>query len=318
MAQMLMTSWRHGFDNVEDEPTHGGNPGDALSQLLNALAPNTPAIDEKAHERMSAAIAGVAKRFPDRHQEADKVKAVVQELEQYHNATEQALEEQLDSWRGLAKKLLCELSEFVPDADAVGFQSLGQKVGMLSTGAEITGFADLLHTFLHPAGSGSRELADYAFQSPDLSAANDNATGLRGGGAAVEHLQSVLDRAQVGFVAVFQLSCLNVIGERFGDAAVEDCLMAVSAFLTERLERDDAIYHWNDTTLLAIFEGRNNKGVLAKELERIASQNRDITITIAGRTVLIRIPMTFDLSPVSGFRSGNDLYKLASTPGVTM
>jgi hypothetical protein len=107
-----------------------------------------------------------------------------------------------------------------------------------------------------------------------------------------------------------------VIEERFGITAVEDCVMAVSAFLTERLESDDAIYHWNDTTLLAIFEGRNNKGILSKELERIASQNRDITININDRTVLIRVPLAFELSPVSGFRSGDDLYKFSPSKTV--
>ena len=321
MAQMLMTSWSQGFDGEEQEE----NPkeqraGESLTLLLDALAKNTPAIDARAQEQLSAAIAGVIKKSPDRQHEAEKLKlvqTVVHELEHYHSATEDALREQLNGWRGLVKKLVHELGvNGGADADESGFHRLMADIATVSSSQDLQTYSELLQTVLHAPGPRNRVADKRPPLENSACATNDNAAGLRGGGAAVAHLQSVLDRCQVGFVAVIQLSCMNVIEERFGITAVEDCVMAVSAFLTERLESDDAIYHWNDTTLLAIFEGRNNKGILSKELERIASQNRDITININDRTVLIRVPLAFELSPVSGFRSGDDLYKFSPSKTV--
>ncbi len=316
MAQMLMTSWSQGFDGKEQEENPKGlRAGESLTRLLDALAKNTPAIDARAREQLSAAIAGVIKKSPDRLHEGEKIKlvqTVVRELEHYRSATEEALHEQLDGWRGLVKKLVHEVgARGSANADEPGFHRLMADIATLSTKQDLQDYSELLQTVLHTPSPRNRVADKRPSIQNDTCAANDNAAGLPGGGAAVAHLQSVLDRCQVGFVAVIQLSCMNVIEERFGITAVEDCVMAVSAFLTERLESDDAIYHWNDTTLLAIFEGRNNKGILSKELERIASQNRDITININDRTVLIRVPLAFELSPVSGFHSGDDLYKFS-------
>ena len=319
MAQMFTTSWSQGFDGEEDEVSKAPKAVESLTQLLEALAKNTPAIDAPAKEQLNAAIAGVIKKSPDRVHEAEKIKlvqTVVQELEHYHSASEAALRAQVEGWRGMVKKLVHEVGENRgADADQGSFHRLMEGIEILSTSQNLQDYSDLLQSVLLAAGSKKKKVVNKRSPIADNACAiNDNAAGLRGGGAAVAHLQSVLDRCQAGFVAVIQLSCMNVIEDRFGITAVEDCVMAVSAFLTERLERDDAIYHWNDTTLLAIFEGRNNKGLLSKELERIASQNRDITININGRTVLIRVPLAFQLSPVSGFHTGDDLYKFSPQP----
>jgi GGDEF domain-containing protein len=101
-----------------------------------------------------------------------------------------------------------------------------------------------------------------------------------------------------------------MINQRFGPEAVEDCLMAVSAFLTESLNSDDAIYHWSDSSLLAILQGRANEQILTAELERIAMQNRETTVSIGGRATVLRIPITFDLTPIERLKSADDLYKI--------
>lgn len=315
MAQMLMTSW--GQTSTADEATSKVvKAGECLSDLIDAVAQNVPEVDAQSHKQFLASLATIIKQTPDRLQEPDKVKAVqmvVHELERHHKTTEDALKEQLDGWRGVVKSLVRELAKSaVSDAEVERIHRLKQRIPTLATNHDLEAFSEQLDTLLHTDNSKSKVAEHLHSKAANLSTANDNAAGLRGGGAAVAHLQRALDRAQVGFVAVFQLSCLNVIGERFGEAAVEDCLMAVSAFLTQRLESgDDAVYHWNDTTLLAIIEGRKNQGTLSRELDRIASQNRDITVNIAGRTVLLRIPLAFELTPISGFRSADDLYKLS-------
>ena len=85
-----------------------------------------------------------------------------------------------------------------------------------------------------------------------------------------------------GFIVLFRLSCLDVISQRFGPEAVEDCLMAVSAFLTAGLHSDDSIYHWSDSALLAILQGRSSEYMVSAELDRIIAQNRESSINVAG------------------------------------
>jgi hypothetical protein len=88
--------------------------------------------------------------------------------------------------------------------------------------------------------------------------------------------------------------------------------MAVSAFLTSSLHGDDTIYHWSDSSLLAILQGRPNEQILAAELQRIASQNRESSINVAGRAIMLRIPLAFDLTPINRLRTAEDLYRLSA------
>jgi GGDEF domain-containing protein len=119
-----------------------------------------------------------------------------------------------------------------------------------------------------------------------------------------------LENGDKAFIVLFRLSCLNMINQRFGPEAVEDCLMAVSAFLTQSLHSDDAIYHWSDSSLLAILLGRANEQILTAELDRIANQNRETTVNIGGRATMLRIPITFDLTPIDRLKSADDLRKI--------
>lgn len=88
--------------------------------------------------------------------------------------------------------------------------------------------------------------------------------------------------------------------------------MAVSAFLTASLQGDDAIYHWNDSSLLAVLQGRPSEPILLAELQRIASQNRDSSIQVAGRTIVLRIPLAVELTPIDRLRVAEDLYRLST------
>ena len=115
-----------------------------------------------------------------------------------------------------------------------------------------------------------------------------------------------------GFIVLFRLNCLDVISQRFGPEAVEDCLMSVSAFLTAGLESDDAIFHWSDSALLAILRGRYSEFMVAAELDRVIAQNRESSINVAGRAIMLRIPVTFELTPISKLRSADDLLKISA------
>jgi hypothetical protein len=87
--------------------------------------------------------------------------------------------------------------------------------------------------------------------------------------------------------------------------------MAVSACLTAGLHSDDAIFHWSDSSLVAILLGRPNEHLLNAELRRIIAKNSDINVNIGGRSIMLRIPLTYELTPIEKFKTADDLYKLS-------
>jgi GGDEF domain-containing protein len=223
-------------------------------------------------------------------------------------------------WRAVVSFLFRELLRSLGiDASASNPSALLRKLAGATSAQATQELHDRLEAFLHPAGAESAPVEASQFRTADHSTENLNASGLRGGGSAIEHVKRLLESGDRAFVVLFRLSCLNMINQRFGPEAVEDCLMAVSAFLTQSLNSDDAIYHWSDSSLLAILQGRANDQILSAELDRIATQNRETTVNIGGRATMLRIPITFDLTPIERLKTADDLYKitLLTTSGRT-
>jgi GGDEF domain-containing protein len=142
---------------------------------------------------------------------------------------------------------------------------------------------------------------------------NDNAAGLRGGGAAFKHVSRIMEGDNKGYLVLFQLGCLDVIGERFGMDAVQDSLMAVAAFLSHSLRSDDAIYHWSDSSLLAVLQTPASVPIIAAAMRRVIDNNRDVTIQMGGRTVMLRVPLEFEIIPISSLTTTEDLNKLCAS-----
>ncbi len=209
-------------------------------------------------------------------------------------------------------KLLTELLDRLGiDAGSAEAAPLARRVSSLLSAEEIHGFIVLLTDFLRVGAVDPKTGQALQLKAADRSIANDNAAGLRGGGAAVEHVKRIMERGAPGFAVLFQLGLLDVIGERFGMEAVQDGLMAVSAFLTSSLRNDDAIYHWSDSSLLAVLQSPATEPILAAAMRRIVENNRDITVQIKDRSVMLRIPLEFDIIPIGSLRSADDLYKLS-------
>jgi len=57
--------------------------------------------------------------------------------------------------------------------------------------------------------------------------------------------------------------------------------------------------------------GRPNDHILTAELNRISAKNTDICVNIGGRSIMLRIPFSFDLHPIERFKTADDLYKLS-------
>jgi len=288
-----------------------------LTLLARGAVAGVPAIDAEGYRALRSGVEELALRLTEPLADGERlelIRSVVREFENYRNSAEGALREQLAAWRNAVTSLLSELlADLGVDSASPEAAPLLQLVKRLTTAEEISAWCEKLNLYLHPAdGKGpAYELAE-RLKSADCSTANDNAAGLRGAGSAVEHLRKMMKDGADGFIVLFRLSCLDVISQRFGPEAVEDCLMAVSAFLIAGLESTDTIYHWSDSALLAILRGRYSEFMVAAELDRIIAQNRESSINVAGRATMLRIPISFELTPINQLRSAEDLLKISA------
>ena len=311
-----LSGWGQSHSSASDE-TGLAAVERCLTLLVEGAAAGVPELDADCYRTFRAKVAELSRRLPDRLPEEEKlalISSILREFESYRNGAEAALREQLTAWRNLVSTLLGELlANLGVDPASASAAPLAQTVKRLVTGVEINGCRETINLFLHPlAGKGPAEQMEARLRAADSSTANDNAAGLRGGGSAVEHLRKIMAAGGDGFIVLFRLSCLDIISQRFGPEAVEDCLMAVSAFLTAGLESSDAIYHWSDSALLAILQGRFSEMIVTAELNRIIAQNRESTVKVAGRATMLRIPITFELTPINRLQNADDLLRMSA------
>jgi GGDEF domain-containing protein len=285
-----------------------------LTLVVEGAALGVPEVDGEAYKEFRESVAKSALRLPDHIPDEEKlaqIRAVLHEFENYRDRSDGELRNRTTEWRALVSLLFTELLKSLGiSPSAANAEQLLRKIACVASSVSIEDYRQKMESFLHPDGANSTPAEASQFQTADHTTANDNAAGLRGGGSAIEHVKRILQSGGKGFIVLFRLSCLNMINQRFGAEAVEDCLMAVAAFLTQSLHSDDAIYHWSDSSLLAILQGRANEQILTAELERIAMQNRETAVNIGGRSTMLRIPITFDPTPIERLQSAEDLYKI--------
>jgi GGDEF domain-containing protein len=307
-------------DQPEPALTHarvaGANSANLLNVLLHGIVESMPEIDAKRSKEFRTSVGGMARLLQERMPEAEKagaIQTVLLELEEYRRSVEGEIRDRQNGWRALGTTLLQELlASMGIGGSAAGSIPLMEKMANLSTGEEIQAYRGQLAEFLHPLDDNDDDLdITSPLDAENHSMGSDNAAGLQGGGKAIEDLQAIMNRGGRGFVVSFRIGCLTIINERFGWEAVQDCLTAVSSYLTHSLHSDDAVYHWSNSTLLAILQGRPSQQILTAELQRIATSNRETTIKIGGRTIMLRIPLEFEITPISKLRVAADLYKIA-------
>lgn len=295
------------------QDAEGCNPERFLTLLVEGAARSVPEVDTEIYRSFRDNLAKLAMQLPDRLPPEEKlaqIRAVLNEFDTYRKGTEGALRERLAGWRSLTAFLYNELlGSLGIDPSSPQAAQLLHATGSVATAQNIKEYHDQLDLFLHPKGATSSPGAA-EFRKADHTTANDNAAGLRGGGSAIEHVKRLMEGGGKAFIVLFRLSCLSMINQRFGPEAVEDCLMAVAAFLTQSLHSDDAIYHWSDSSLLAILEGRANEQILTVELERVSAQNRETTVVIGGRSTMLRIPLMYDIHPLEQLNTAEDLRKI--------
>lgn len=303
-------------DVAERKEAGASGTGRSLTQLAEGAAANLLEVAPSDYKEFRGKVGQLAQQMRDGLPEADRlalIREVIQEFEHYRGASEDELRNRLRGWRALASKLLMDLlARTGIDAGSGNAAPLVQKVGSLQTGTEIDGYLIELAEFFSLGNSDNRASRASQLTAADRSTANDNAAGLRGGGAAFKHVSRIMEEDNQGYLVLFQLGCLEMIGERFGVAAVQDGVMAVSAFLTHSLRSDDAIYHWSDSSLLAVLQTPASVPIVAAAMRRVIDNNRDITIQMGGRTVMLRVPLEFEIIPISRLTTAEDLNKLAA------
>jgi GGDEF domain-containing protein len=292
------------------------NPDLCLTMLIEGATLGVPEVDAQAYRRFRSNVDNLVHKMAGNLPTEERVtliRGIVQEFDTYRAETETAMREALVGWRGLIAKLFGKLMTSLGiEAQNPDVFSLNQRIRHLTTAPEIEAWDEKLNSFLDPrSGIAPVDDSPARMRMADTSTANDNLTGLHGGGRALERLTQLIESADRGFVVLFRLGCLNLINERFGEEAVEDAVMAVSSYLTHSLRKEDAIYHWTDASLLAILDKRSNEHILNAELKRIVALNRDVNINIGGRTVMLRIPIEFDAVPIARLRSADDVRKLS-------
>ena len=298
----------------DGKPAGLQNPERFLTLIVEGAALGVPEIDEQAYKDFRSNVSKLSLQLPDRLPDEEKlaqIRNVLREFANYRREGEEELRNRTAAWRVLASFLFKDMLRSLGiDPSAAKADQVLRKIGSAAAAQNIQDLHSALDSFLHPAGADSAPAEASQFRVADHSTANDNAAGLHGGGSAIERLKGIMESGGKGFIVLFRLTCLNMINQRFGSEAVDDCLMAVAAFLTQSLHSDDSIYHWSDSSLLAILQGRANEQILNAELERIVFQNRETSVNIGGRGTMLRIPITFDLTPIDRLQSAEDLYKI--------
>jgi len=308
-----MCAWR-----ISGPQPNVGPPGSAerraLGLLLEGVAINQPQIDIAAYRKFRSAILRSSVALVQRQSEADllqTVASIVREFEIYRTESEAILESQTKEWRQMAGLFI----SFLGARGAVDLESeLWTKITIeLTSAASLESIQALRLKLQKLLQQSSEEIAVRQMErneEQDRSTANDNAAGLRGGGAAIEHVRRMIFESRPGHIGLFRLSCLDVVGERFGAEGIQDCLMAVSAFLIENLRAEDTVYHWSESSLLAVCDRKVREDILVAELNRVLARNRDFNINIGDRTIMLRIPIDLQLFPVTEFSSADDLRQL--------
>jgi hypothetical protein len=315
MKLRQMTTWSKPGTAVQDEPASQVAER-SLTLLAEGAAGNMLAVNPADFDNFREKVKQLAIQMREGLPEDDKlalIRGVIHEFEFYRKISEDAVRERIAGWRTLTLKLLVDLlTRTGIDPASTDAAPLTQRIASLLTGEEINGFLIQVTEFFRLGNVDSRTYRAAQLTVADRTTANDNAAGLRGGGAAVDHVRRVMDRKVAGYAVLFKLNCLDMIGERFGMEAVQDSMMAVSAFLTHSLRSDDAVYHWTDSSLLAILQTPVNLPILKAAMRRIVDNNRDITVQMSGRKVMLRIPLDFEITPISQLRNAEDLNKLSA------
>jgi len=291
----------------------------AVALLLEGVATSQLVIDLAGYRSFRASILRSPLNLPELLPEQElvgEVKSVVREFERYRTASDATLKARRTEWRQAISQLAQMLATYHRiDQTSDMWTGMSMQLTSATTAEEIAALRQKLVQLFQSVQSESTARRIREIEKQDMSTANHNAAGLRGGGAAIEHVDQLIADGKPGCIGLFRLNCLDVVGERFGQEGIQDCLMSVAAFLTQNLSGEDSIYHWSESSLVAICERRIRADILTAEWNRVLARNRDFTICIGGRNIMLRIPIHLEVFPLSQVSTADDLKQLLAERG---
>lgn len=135
----------------------------------------------------------------------------------------------------------------------------------------------------------------------------ESPTGLKGFPEAKVQLEEMLKNVEAGFVAFFHLTGVRMIESRFGYEAAQDCLMSVSSQLVQGMQSADRLYHLDKDVLMGILMNRPSREFAIGEMNRVAAQNRELTMRLEGRTVMLRVPISVTLHFILDYQTADEI-----------
>ena len=115
-------------------------------------------------------------------------------------------------------------------------------------------------------------------------------------------IRSSLAKSQTGYVAIFRLVSLELVARRFGVGGLCELRQVIRRCLLKNLQPEDRIYDLAQDTFLAVCDRRTHPArqeQLSAELCRVLARNRDFPIHVGERKIMLRIPISVAIHPVS-------------------
>lgn len=277
-----------------------------LVQLLDSIHgqrfdDRTPSYSE-FHEKMSQ----MARKLTECSTVDDKFLALQQtlyEIHRYQEGKAKDLQKPEFTWRALAATLLCAL--FTPnDAKRLSAREdrlLGEAM-LRNLNEGMDTFQDAMRSHPRLNAENTRPVEDWrpSFEK------DSNPTSLRCGDEALNRIEGMLERQAKGYVIVFRLGCLDLVGERFGLEAVEESLRSVSAYLADSIRRYAELFFWNESTFATIVETRAPEKALRTTIVHIINNNRSAFVQVEDHLVLLQMPLEFEMFPISSIQSAKE------------
>jgi GGDEF domain-containing protein len=151
----------------------------------------------------------------------------------------------------------------------------------------------------------------------------DTVTGLPGRSGAETLLLEISQGNRPVYAVLLVVERLELINMRFGYSAGDQVLLMVSQHVAQHLSRSDALFRWSGPSLLALLERRGPPKDVREEVERVAGQRLEKTVTVVGRTILLPVAINSVIFPVADYRPVQllfqqfDLFVQGNTAGRT-
>jgi hypothetical protein len=164
--------------------------------------------------------------------------------------------------------------------------------------------------------------------APDLElgfeAAAEHIFLLKANPECVEHIssdlrpaRSSLSKSQTGYIAIFTVVSLELVERRFGMGGLHELRRTIQRCLLQNLQPEDCVYDLAQHMFVAVCDRRAHPArqeQLTAELCRVLARNRDFPIQVGERKIMLRIPISVVIHPISQLGSPCQLRELLRNP----